>query len=210
MKIYKRLYKHPALVLLTLVLSVSVHAAPREANKNDAAVLKLQGMVKSLTGERDAAKSEAEKLVAEIEQLKKDKAAALASKEALDGELSAQKSAQLEARSRLEQSNTKLLEVIDKHKQVSQSKLEMDKELQQLKARQQNTEQQLGVCEDHNLKLYQSATELLDRYQNKGVLTNLLQDEPVLQFQSVEMETIVQDYQDKLNAGQYKPEPAQD
>lgn len=192
-------------MLFAVVLPNSiVQAAPREAGKNDAVVVKLQAMVKTLTGERDAAKTEMDKLLAEIEQLKKDKASALAGKEVLDGELSAQKSAQLEARSRLEQSNLKLSETIEQHKQVSQAKLELSKELEQLKISQQNTEQKLGVCEDHNLKLYQSATELLDRYQNKGVLTNLLQGEPVLQFQSIEMETIVQDYQDKLKADQFK------
>jgi len=44
----------------------------------------------------------------------------------------------------------------------------------------------------------------LDRYQNKGAFGSLLQDEPILQFNSVEMESIVQDYEDKLNSGQYK------
>ena len=201
---------HATLAGLTLVLSMSVQSAPREANKNDAAVLKLQGMVKSLTAERDAAKAEVDKLKAENTQLQQEKAAALAGKEALGSELSAQKAAQQEARNRLEQTNTRLQESLDKHKQVSQARQELNTQLEQLKAKQQGTEQQLGICEDHNLKLYQSATELLDRYQNKGVLTNLLQDEPVLGFQSVEMEAIVQEYQDKLAAGQFKQEAKPD
>lgn len=199
-------FRVPAVVLLTVALSASVDAAPRESNKNDAAVLKLQGMVKSLTAERDAAKAETDKLTAEIAQLQQEKAAAVAGKEALGGELSAQKAVQQEARNRLEQSNARLQESMDKHKQVSQAKQELGNQLEQLKVKQQTTEQQLGVCGEHNLKLYQSATELLDRYQHKGVLTNLLQEEPVLGFQSVEMEAIVQEYQDKLSAGQFKQE----
>lgn len=206
MNMFNPFFNHAVVAGLALALSVSVQAAPREANKNDAAVLKLQGMVKSLTAERDAAKAEADKMKAEIEQLKQEKASALAGKEALNAELSAQKNAQQDARNRLEQSNARLQESMDKHKQVSQAKQELGAQLEQLKVKQQSTEQQLGVCQDHNLKLYQSATELLDRYQNKGVLTNLLQDEPVLQFQSVEMESIVQEYQDKLSAGQFKQE----
>jgi hypothetical protein len=31
----------------------------------------------------------------------------------------------------------------------------------------------------------------------------MLQDEPILQFQSVEMENIIQEYEDKLRQGQY-------
>jgi chromosome segregation ATPase len=206
MNMFNPFFNHATIAGLALVLSVSVQAAPREANKNDAAVLKLQGMVKSLTAERDAAKAEADKMKAEITQLQQEKAAALAGKEALGSELSAQKAAQQDARNRLEQTNTRLLESLDKHKQVSQARQELNTQLEQLKVKQQTTEQQLGVCEDHNLKLYQSANELLDRYQNKGVLSNLLQDEPILQFQSVEMESIVQEYQDKLSAGQFKQE----
>lgn len=189
------------IVLLALSASgLSVQAAPREAAKNDGAVLKLQAMVKSLTTERDAAKAEAAAIVAELEQLKKDKASALAAKDALGGELSAQKNSNGEVRGRLEATNSRLLEVIEKHKQVTQAKNELSNELAQVKASQQATQQQLTSCGQHNVKLYQSAKELLERYQNKGTLSGLLQEEPLLKFNSVEMESIVQDYEDKLNA----------
>jgi hypothetical protein len=36
----------------------------------------------------------------------------------------------------------------------------------------------------------------------------LLQDEPLLQFKSVEMENTVQEYEDKLRSGIYKKSPA--
>ncbi len=194
------------LFVLMAGLPIFTQAAPREANKNDAALMKLQSQLKAITAERDAAKGELDKLSAENERLKQEKAAALSGQAALNGELSAQKNAQLEARNRLEKSNAMLLEVMDKHKQTSQAKLELSNELEQLKQKQQAGLQQLSVCEEHNVKLYQSGKELLERYQGKGVLTSLLQDEPLLQFQSVEMESIVQDYQDKLNSGQYKLE----
>ena len=87
---------------------------------------------------------------------------------------------------------------------MTQSKNELSNELAALKGKQQATEQQLTQCTDHNVKLYQSGKDLLERYQNKGTLGAILQDEPVLQFNSVEMENINQDYEDKLKSGVYK------
>ncbi len=187
--------------------TTSLQAAPREAGKNDAAVLKLQAMVKSLTAERDAAKAESSKLAEELkqmEQLKKDHSAAVAAKEQISSELSAQKNANGEARERLEKTNARLAEAFEKNKEVSQAKADLNAQLVALNGKQQATEQQLGVCGQHNLKLVQSAQELLDRYQKKGTVAALLQDEPLLQFQSVEMEDIAQQYADKIAASEYK------
>lgn len=198
-----------SVLLLGGLPQASLQAAPRDGGKNDGAVLKLQAMVKSLTAERDAAKAETAKLTEELkqfEQLKKDHAAAVSAKEQLGSELSAQKNSNGAVREQLDKTHAKLLEVIDKHKEVSQAKAELSTELTSLKVKQQATEQELGLCGEHNVKLYQSAKELLERYEGKGTLATLIQDEPLLQFNSVEMEGIVQDYEDKLNAGQYKQE----
>ncbi|WP_228375581.1 hypothetical protein [Methylomonas denitrificans] len=190
-----------------------MHAAPREAGKSDAAVLKLQAMVKSLTAERDAAKAESAKLseeLQELEQLKKAHSAAVAAKEQISSELSAQRNSNGEVRERLEKANARLSELIEKHKEVSQAKAELQTQLATLNATKQATEQQLSVCDTHNVKLYEAAKELLERYENKGALASVLQNEALLQFNSVEMETIVQEYEDKLNAGKYQKQSEAD
>ncbi|MGZ0079055.1 hypothetical protein [Methylomonas sp. YC3] len=202
-------------VLFVLISSgwSTSQAAPREAAKNDGAVLKLQAMVKSLTAERDAAKAESAKLaeeLQELEQLKKAHSAAVAAKEQVSSELSAQRNANGEVRERLEKSNARLSDVMEKHKEVSQAKADLQAQLTALTAKQQATEQQLGVCDIHNVKLYEAAKELLERYENKGALASVLQNEALLQFNSVEMETIVQEYQDKLSAGKYQKQSAAD
>ncbi|MBD9355743.1 hypothetical protein [Methylomonas albis] len=202
------------MVLVTLAIaSANLHAAPRESGKNDAAVLKLQAMVKSLTAERDAAKAESAKLAEELQQLeslKKAHSAAVAAKEQISSELSAQRSSNGEVRERLEKTNARLLEVIEKHKEVSQAKADLTAQLGALNSKQQATEQQLAVCDTHNVKLYESAKELLERYEHKGALASVLQNEALLQFNSVEMETIVQDYEDKLSAGKLQKQSAAD
>ncbi|WP_347988584.1 hypothetical protein [Methylomonas sp. AM2-LC] len=211
MKVFRK--RIIVIFLLLSGLAVSVSAAPRDAGKADSgAVQKLQMMVKSLTSERDAAKAEASKVLAEVEQLKKENKehmAAIKSTEAakqqVDSELTAQKTSTTEVQSRLEQTNTRLLEVIEKYKVLNQSKNELTNELAVLNNKHQTTEQKLTTCEERNVKLYESGKELLERYQTKGTLTSVLQDEPLLQFNSVEMETIKQDYEDKLRSGVYKP-----
>lgn len=194
-----------AFILATGVFSLplTTQAAPREAGKNDAALLKLQGMVKSLTAERDAAKAESAAMQAELEQLKKDKQATLAAKESLSSELAVQKNSVGEFRSRLGQTESRLQEVSGQLAQISRAKTDLETELTAWKGKQQATEQQLQTCSMHNAKLSQSAQELLDRYQSKGTFAGLLQDEPLLQFQSVEIQNIVQEYQDKFDAEQH-------
>lgn len=196
---------HALLVGFALLPALS-QAVPRDANANNGAVLKLQAMVKSLTAERDAAKAETAALVTELEQLKKDKAAALAVKDSLGSELAAQKNSAGAVRSRLDATETKLQDVADKYAKTSRAKTDLETELAAVKAKQQGTEQQLLTCGQHNVKLFQSAQELLERYQNKGTFSGLLQAEPVLQFQSVDMQNVVQEYQDQIKAGMYAEE----
>lgn len=202
--------------ILTLGLAGSaVQAAPRDAGKADSgAVLKLQSMVKNLTGERDAAVAEKVKLAAEIEELKKEKtstaaaaAAASAAKEQLDADLAAQVATNGRVQESLEKTTGKLREVTQKYNELNQAKNQLGQEFSALTAKQQETELRLTTCGEHNIKLYQSGKDLLDRYQTKGTFAGLLQDEPILQFNSVEMENIIQEYEDKLRAGQYKDKP---
>jgi len=55
------------------------------------------------------------------------------------------------------------------------------------------------TCQANNLKLRTLAFELLDRYQKKGLFDRALQAEPFVQFKTVEIENLVQDYRDKID-----------
>jgi len=198
------------LILLTMLIGcltwANSQAAPRHA---EAAVLKLQSMVKTLSSERDAAIMEAAKLQAEIERLKKLNSAAATAKEQVETELTAQKHSKAELLDKLDKTQAKLLDANNKNQEISQAKNKLNNELTALNTKQQATGQLLEICGAHNLKLYQSAKELLYRYQHKGALESLLQnDEPLLRLKSVEMENIVQDYEDKLNANKLEDKQA--
>ena len=190
------------------LVSVNAQAAPREADANNKVVVKLQTIVRDMTAERDLLKTEKEKLSAEIDQVKKDKSAAVLAatsvEERLNGELSAQKSSGDEVRNKLEQTHAKLLEVIDKYNALNKAKNELGVLHVNLENTQKQTDTNLQSCEAKNIKLYEAGKEVLNTYENKGVMDALLKAEPVLQFKSVEMEAIVQEYEDKLIKQKYQ------
>jgi chromosome segregation ATPase len=68
-----------------------------------------------------------------------------------------------------------------------------------LKAMHEKEEAERKSCVANNLKLKIIAHEILDRYQRKGVWQGLLQAEPFTQIKSVEIENLVQDYQDRID-----------
>jgi len=176
-------------------------AAPRDAGHQDAVVLKLQSMVKKLSAERDAAVAAAEGLNARIQQTDRELAELKKSKTGLGAELDAQRGAASDYRSRWQSSEGRYKSLAEDHERLSKTNSERERELAGLMTKQQEIAHRLEVCGQHNVKLYQAAEELLQRYQNKGTFTGLLQDEPLLQFQQVEMETIKQEYQDRLHEG---------
>ena len=194
-----------SVLLLCSLLSTTTQAAPRPAaDGNNKAVLKLQTLVKEVTTERDLLKTEKDKLVSDIEKLKKDKDAAASAEERLGSELAAQKSTNASVSNTLEQTHAKLLEVIEKYNVLNKAKNELSATHVNLENTQKQTESNLQNCEGKNLKMFEAAKEVLNSYENKSVLDSLLKSEPILQFKSVEMETIIQEYEDKLIKQKYQ------
>jgi chromosome segregation ATPase len=193
-----------SVLLAGSLLSASVQAAPRAADANNKVVVKLQTIVRDMTAERDQLKTEKDKLAAEIEQVKKEKAVAASAEDRLSSELDAQKSTNTEVRNTLEQTHAKLLEVIEKYNALNKAKNELSTTHANLQNVQKQTETNLQSCEGKNIKMFEAAKEVLNSYENKGVMDALLKSEPVLQFKSVEMESIIQEYEDKLVKQKYQ------
>lgn len=197
-----------SILLAGSLLSGAVQAAPRAADVNNKVVVKLQTIVRDMTAERDLLKTEKDKLSTEIDQVKKEKTAAVSAatsvEERLNGELAAQKNSSDEQRNKLEQTHAKLLEVIDKYNALNKAKNELGVLHVNLENTQKQTEANLQSCEGKNIKMYEAGKEVLNTYENKGVMDALLKAEPVLQFKSVEMEGIVQEYEDKLLKQKYQ------
>jgi chromosome segregation ATPase len=207
MNIYIKYSAFPVLLFGSL-LSASAQSAPRAADPNSKVVVKLQTIVKDMTTERDLLKTEKDKLTAEIEQVKKEKAAADSAassvEERLGGELAAQKSSAEEVRAKLDQTHAKLLEVIEKYNALNKAKTDLNTLHANLENTQKQTETNLQSCEAKNIKLFEAGKEVLNTYEHKDIMDSMLKAEPLLQFKSVEMESIVQEYEDKLRKQKYQ------
>lgn len=199
-------------VLLICAASSGVAvAAPRDAGGNAKIVSKLQAMVNEITTERDRLKTENAKIAAELETLKgqvqQEKDAALSLEQRLNTELSSQKASSDEIRGRLDNTTDKLREVVDKYNALNKAKNELAAEHATLQNNQQFTASELKMCESKNIKMYQGAKDIIDGYhncQNKGIVDALIESEPFLQIKNVEFETIIQEYEDKLNKQKYQ------
>lgn len=63
-------------------------------------------------------------------------------------------------------------------------------------------DREVRVCEAKNLKLYEYNVQLLGRYQGKGFLDVLRQKEPITGMKNVEIENLLEEYRDKIDAQQ--------
>ncbi|MEQ1559862.1 MAG: hypothetical protein ABL933_13095 [Methyloglobulus sp.] len=191
-----------------LALSVLPLQASHAGNKEGAsakAIKKLQMMVKDVTTERDLLKTDNAKVVAELAELIKqqelDKKAAqtLADKQAKD--LQSQQKMTSEVRLQLENTTVRLREVIDKYNALNKAKNELAAEHGNLKNTQQFTASELKGCESKNIKMAEGGREIINGYQkcqNKDLVDVVMDSEPFSQIKTVEFETIVQEYEDKL------------
>ena len=203
---YKQ-FKLIVFVVFTLFnLNLTAFAAPaKTADANaKAAMAKLQAMVKEATTARDTLKAEKDKVSEELEQVKKDKEKVDSESVRLNSEIESQKSTNTAVNDKLEQTHNKLLEVIEKYNALNKSKNELTVLHNNVESTLKQTETNLQSCENKNLKLFEAGKEILDSYEDKNVLDAVLKDEPIFKFKSVEMEGIVQEYEDKLRKDKYQ------
>jgi chromosome segregation ATPase len=200
-----------------LVVATSIaHAETtrRDAGADSAALLRAQGQVRELAAQRDA-------LQAELDQTKKemtDKEAAHKKqtaelKESLsdaENRLSQAQNQNTRAqegndalRDRIKDQHEKMQKLVDKYKELVGMLRTLESERSELHTTSSAQQRQLETCAKDNVKLYDAGMELLERYANKGVWDALIEKEPVTQLKRVEMENLVQDYRQRVNAARF-------
>jgi len=189
-----------SLILIVSLMSATTKAENRAAaDANTKALAKLQVLVKAANTERDLMKTEKDKLSADVEQLKKEVETKTSDEQRVNNELTAQKSSNATVSNTLQQTHAKLMDVIEKYNALNKSKNELSVLHVNLENSHKQTEVQLQTCEEKNIKLFEAGKEILNTYENKGVMDSLLKADPIFQFKSVEMEGIAQEYEDKLS-----------
>ena len=76
---------------------------------------------------------------------------------------------------------------------------QLTERIAKVEAERNTTNQKYDQCAVNNARLYVIAEELIERYENRGFVSGLLEKEPLTQIKRVELERLVQDYKDKID-----------
>jgi chromosome segregation ATPase len=151
----------------------------------------------------------------EIETLNKDKESLLAEKKRLGQELEDMEKGSADLRVEMEEllgryeefqvecSETKST-LTQRIKDLDRKKTELIGEKERLELELDRTKRGLKRCASNNAQLCIIANELVDAYEDKGVVGSLLQKEPFIQLKKVEIEKFSQEYREKIDGQQIK------
>lgn len=89
-------------------------------------------------------------------------------------------------------------------KDLDAEKTQLTAEGEALRLELDRTNRHLARCESNNAQLCVIAEELVESYENKGVVGSVFQKEPFLQFKKVEIEKFAQEYREKIDEQQLR------
>jgi len=173
--------------ILLIALIVVTGIASAADNEEQKVLAKAQRMLRQMSLERDVAQAENVKLKSELEEINRKLAGVRKSSEA--------------ALAKSQESNAALN---DNLQQTGQKLRQAESEKNQLQDMVNGQAELIQSCESKNTNLVQVNRELLDRYQKKGFFDALLQREPLTQLKRVEIENVVQEYQDQIDQMEFK------
>lgn len=184
-----------AVAAIMLIITAAAAAADTDEQKT---LVRAQRLLHQMSQERDAAQAENAKLKNEIEEL--------------NGKLGAQKKSSELSLAKSHETNATLSENLQQTKQdlqkSEQNLHQTESEETQLQATLAGQAQLIESCTAKNVAMVQINRALLKRYAKKGVVDAMLQREPLTQLERVEIDNIVQEYQDQIDQQDFKQNTA--
>jgi hypothetical protein len=174
------------------IIFMLLTSAASAGDADDQKVAKAQRMLRQMALERDAMQAENARLKGEIE--------------VLNGKLGGLKKSSEAAMSKSRGSYASLNENLQ---QTTQDLRKSESEKNQLQETVDGQAQLIVACEEKNVSLMKINRELLVHYDKKGLLDVMLQREPLTQLKRVEIENIVQEYQDKIDQLEFSKKMAE-
>lgn len=182
-------------------------AASNKDSKERQALRRVQVQLNEMQQQKSALEQEKASLAEQTEEMKKkttsleaDAAKANVRRIALDKELEGLRKEKSDISEKYQDAAKGLQEMTSKHSEALQALQRKEQEIKRYEAEVSRQTRQNQMCETKNAKLYQVNVEQMDKYQSKGVFGALLQAEPFTQLKSVEVENLLQEYRDKLDA----------
>lgn len=179
-------------------------AGDKKANKEREAARRVQVMQQQFSTEKAVLEKDkadlaekVDKITRQAESAKQGAAQLERKSSSLTKDLAAAKEESAALQEKLHKSETAHAELVALHKQESEKN---QKQVGLLQAALAQRGQVLGSCETKNSKLYELNREILAQYRDKGFLDALVQADPLTGIKSVQVENVMEEYRDKLDA----------
>ena len=193
-------------LLLSATAAVAATARDGGGNANQDALAKAQYLLRQLSEEKDALKAENDKLQEEITKrdTKIDKLnkkidhvnKSLDSSKDLVGRYQETVAAQ---RDRMAEMRDKFQKLVDKYRELVAALKLVESERTGLNNKVAEQLKVLESCSKKNQELYQVSVDLMKQYEDKSVWDALMQKEPVTQLKRVEIETMLEETQNRID-----------
>jgi hypothetical protein len=166
-------------------------------------------------GDKDA-KRESRRLQAQLSAVQKEKGILTTQLEALKKQLGDIESKGAALEKKTGGQRKQLVEMTEKYEEsesnlqyMTQLYTESVEQLQQNQKEQASAQQRhdgdIHTCEKKNAELYRISSDLMDKYQSKGLVSVMLLAEPFTQIERVKMQSLMQEYKDKSDAAKLVP-----
>lgn len=203
-------------LLAAILMMLSGAASAQSSDRDQEQIKRLRLQIRQLQQQHDAALQEAQ-AGASRQQLSAEQAvkaaraeasgqqAALGAAQKRSTGLAAELKSSHDDNARLKEQLAQLQGQLDETRQAAQQAQSSHHQLQSAwQVRQEALAQQQAQCRAHNAELYGLGTDLLRRYENKGMAEVLATREPFVQTARVKLENLRAEYQDRLDAARVK------
>lgn len=203
----------PLLIFALLVTGPAAAASDKKANREREMLRRAQMQLQQVQGQIGTLEQEKAKLTQDLDAAAKaaksaeGRAARLnrelkgerQQREALAKEIEQVKRDLAGARERLEQTSGRLTETQQSLVQTQRTLAATEADKRNLEGIKTRNEREIALCEDKNLKLYQTGRELMVRFEKKSCGEVMAQGEPFTGLKRVEVENLLEEYRDKLD-----------
>ena len=182
---------------MTLVLSVCMTQAALAEGDKDA-----KRESRRLQAQLSAAQKEKGILTTQLEALKKQLGDIESKGAALEKKTGGQRKQLTEMTEKYEESDSNLQFMTQLYTETVEQLLQTQKAQA---GEQQRYAGDIHTCEKKNAELYRISTDLMDKYESKGLISVVLLAEPFTQLERVNVQNLMQEYKDKTDAAKLAP-----
>lgn len=195
------------LIAAMLVTAGIADAADKKDSREREMLRRVQLELQQAREQSAVLEEEKNKLAQDLEQAAKAGKIAQARAARLGRELKDEQAKRVLTEKELAAANQRLAETEARLADTSKNLAETSRNLQQTEAEKKqletiktHNEREIALCEDKNGKLYKYGRELMVRYENKSFNDVVKQREPFTGLKQVEVENLLEEYRDKLDA----------